>query len=243
MKQGYVFKLGLMSFILLIVTACGSKNKQGKELLTAVEEIVDPYANVVDMGFASEDGKPLYWAKGNLIAKADGTVEIASAPEYIAVDRYYSDGVKEWDLFGWADTTGKKMSKNDMDYPSPKEISGNPDYDIATKLGGKWRMPTYNELKRLFSYENTQREVTTINGVSGLRLTSKINGNFIFLPAAGSREGKKIKSVGESGFYLSGTKDPKYGFAICGIQISGESVYAVDYWFQSIGRSIRPVTE
>lgn len=243
MKQNYLFKLMCMSVILVMATSCGNKSKQGKSLWDSMKEMVDPHANAVDMGFKGEDGKPLYWAKGNLIAKADGTVEIASTPEYIPANRSYSEGVEKWDLFGWADITGKKLSTHVMDYPSPKEISGNPEYDIATKLGKKWRMPTFNELRRLFSYENTLHEWTTVNGVPSMRLTSKINGNSIFLPAAGTRRGDKLKIVGEEGWYLSSTIDPKYGFAVCGAEISVEGVRLSMHWFREEGRSIRPVTE
>lgn len=243
MKQNYLFELICVFVILVMTTSCGSKSKQGKGLWESVKEMVDPHADAVDMGFKGENGKPLYWAKGNLIAKADGTVEIAATPEYIPVSRSYSEGVEEWDLFGWADITGKKISTDVEDYPSPKEIGGNPEYDIATKLGGKWRMPTYNELRRLFSYENTLREWTVMNGVPGMRLTSKINGNFIFLPAAGIRRGDKPKIVGEQGWYLSSTLDPKYGLAVCGAEISLEGVRLAMHWFREEGRSVRPVTE
>ena len=243
MKQNYLFKLMYMSVILVMATSCGNKSKQGKGLLDSMKEMIDPHADAVDMGIKSEEGKTLYWAKGNLIAKADGTVEIAATPEYIPVNRSYSEGVEEWDLFGWADITGKKISTDAMDYPSPKEISGNPEYDIATKLGGKWRTPTYNELARLFSYENTLQEWTAINGVSGMRLTSKINGNFIFLPAAGTRRGKAAQYAGKYGSYLSSTIDPEYGFAVCGVEIASSGIHFSNYWFREEGRSLRPVTE
>lgn len=243
MKQNHLFKLMLICTVLMTVS-CGNKTKQGKGLLGSVAEIIDPHANAVDMGFPGENGKPLYWAKGNLIANADGTVKIADTPEYIPASRSYSEGVKEWDLFGWADITGKKTSTDAMSYPSPEEISGNYDYDIATKLGGKWRTPTYNELRRLFSYENTLHEWTVVNGIAGMRLTSKINGNSIFLPAAGTRRGTKPKHTGEYGSYLSSTIDPEYGFAVCGIEISSRyGVHYSNYWFREEGRSLRPVTE
>lgn len=243
MRRNYLFKIMCMSVILMLATSCGNKSKQGKGLFDSVKDMVDPHAGAVDMGFKGEDGKPLYWAKGNLIAKADGTVEIAASPEYIPVARSYSEGVEEWDLFGWADITGKKISTDALGYPSPKEISGNPEYDIATKLGGKWRTPTFNELRRLFHFENTFHEWTTINGVPGMRVTSKINGNSIFLPAAGTRRGNKAQYVGKYGWYLSSTIDPEYGFAVCGLEVYVDGFRLSDHWFREEGRTIRPVTE
>ena len=50
-------------------------------------------------------------------------------------------------------------------------------------MGGKWRMPTKDELKELFN--NTTRKVETINRVKGMLFTSKINNKRLFVPFAG----------------------------------------------------------
>ena len=47
-------------------------------------------------------------------------------------------------------------------------------------MGGKWRMPTYEQLKEL--YDNTTHRDETINGVKGMLFTSKINSNKLFIP-------------------------------------------------------------
>ena len=47
-------------------------------------------------------------------------------------------------------------------------------------MGGKWKMPTYEQLKEL--YDNTTHRVETINGVKGMLFTSKINSNKLFIP-------------------------------------------------------------
>ena len=51
------------------------------------------------------------------------------------------------------------------------------------RMGGKWRMPTYDELKELFN--NTTHELETINGVKGMLFTSNINNKRLFIPFAG----------------------------------------------------------
>ena len=72
------------------------------------------------------------------------------------------------------------------------------EYDAATQLmGGDWRMPTKDELRELI--DNTTSEWTTINGVSGRRFTSKINGNSIFIPAAGNCGDGSVYDVGSYG--------------------------------------------
>ena len=47
-------------------------------------------------------------------------------------------------------------------------------------MGGKWRMPTKNDLEELI--DNTTCEVMTINRVQGMLFTSKINSNKLFIP-------------------------------------------------------------
>ena len=67
--------------------------------------------------------------------------------------------------------------------------------------GGKWRMPTTTEQRELIN--NCTWTWTTQNGVNGCKVTSKTNGNSIFLPAAGTRRGTSVLSVGSYGAYWS----------------------------------------
>lgn len=50
-------------------------------------------------------------------------------------------------------------------------------------MGGKWRMPTNDELEEL--YKNTTYNVETINGINGMMFTSNINYCQVFIPFAG----------------------------------------------------------
>ena len=72
------------------------------------------------------------------------------------------------------------------------------EYDAAAQImGGDWRMPTQDDIQELI--DNTTSEWTTINGVNGRKFTSKINGNTIFIPTAGSCNGGSVNHVGDSG--------------------------------------------
>lgn len=55
--------------------------------------------------------------------------------------------------------------------------------DAAYQSDNTCRMPTQNDLIELVA--NTTNTWETLNGVNGVRFTSKINGNSIFIPAAG----------------------------------------------------------
>ena len=83
-----------------------------------------------------------------------------------------------------------------------------PEDDIAfIMLGGTWRMPTAEEFKELIN--NCTQEYATINGINGFKFTSKINGNYIFLPASGYFDSEGLCGVGNYGAYLSATLDPR----------------------------------
>ena len=58
------------------------------------------------------------------------------------------------------------------------------DDDAAhVNMGGKWHMPTKNQIKELLS--NTTQEIKTINGIQGMMFTSNINGHQLYIPFAG----------------------------------------------------------
>lgn len=75
-------------------------------------------------------------------------------------------------------------------------------HDAATvNLGAPWRMPTDKEFKEL--YDNCNWVWTTENGYNGVRFTSKINGNSVFLPASGYGNGSSWCGRGALGYYWS----------------------------------------
>lgn len=79
--------------------------------------------------------------------------------------------------------------------------------DMARQsMGTPWRMPTAAEFQELF--DNCTSVWTTQNGVPGRLFTSNVNGNSIFLPAAGyyestSHEGSEVEGCYWSSTYIS----------------------------------------
>ena len=181
----------------------------------------------VYMGFDGDDGQPLYWSSWNLGA---------TSPEDYG------------GLYGWGDPTGIKTSTNLDDYPNanpPENISGT-DYDLARQMWGDgWRMPTSSEFSRLDS--NSITEWVTQNGVEGLKFTSEINGNSIFLPYAPYRIGTTINWGG-----FGDTKNCEYWDADLGsedVACGGTYYFSSNgYGWSSVGspryegHAIRPVT-
>ena len=89
------------------------------------------------------------------------------------------------------------------------DISGT-QYDVAyAKWGGAWRMPTLYEIKEL--KDDCTWEWTTLNGVNGYHVSGP-NGNSIFLPAAGNRDGKVVYAQDSNGYYWSGSLSSSYSY-------------------------------
>lgn len=74
--------------------------------------------------------------------------------------------------------------------------------DVSNVLGGnRWRTPTESDFQELIS--KCSWRWTTMNNVSGYLITSKINGNSIFLPAAGEKTETELFNQESSCLYWS----------------------------------------
>ena len=102
------------------------------------------------------------------------------------------DGYKYGDKNNKFRTIGQNIQDTGSIY-IPQTISGNvyrkndvldlEDDAVYANMGGKWRMPTNDQLEELLN--NTTNEVKTINGIKGMMFTSKINNKRLFVPFAG----------------------------------------------------------
>lgn len=102
----------------------------------------------------------------------------------------------------------------------------------------KWRVPTIEEIDELV--RNCDYKWTTQNGVKGGLFTSKKNGNSIFLPAAGGRNGSDVYYMGSCGEYWSLSakgNDEAYLFYF------GDGKVFVSFGDRNIGRSVRLVKD
>ena len=117
-----------------------------------------------NIGATSPEDYGNFYAYGEIEPKTEYTLE--------NYQWYYPD-YNDWDCDEW-----------EKYYKLGKTFTGT-NYDVAhVKWGGDWRVPTRDEWKELI--ENCEWQWTGINGVTGARAVSKINGNSIFLPAAGN---------------------------------------------------------
>ena len=84
------------------------------------------------------------------------------------------------------------------------DIKGNVNFDVAAhQWGNGWRMPTYAEMKEL--REKCTWTWAKESGRWGYKIVSKINRNYIFLPAVGVNRSNKIDEMNNSGYYWTST--------------------------------------
>ena len=152
-----------------------------------------------------------------------------------------------WDTYKWyngSDGSDGSMTKycTDSDYGEvDNKTTLDPSDDVAhVKWGGKWRMPTLDEIKEL--RKKCSWEWTSVNGVAGYKVTGP-NGNSIFLPAAGGRGGTEVYDRGSYGYYWSGSLGEGYSsFAYhLGFNSGSHDWYYGDR--RNCGLTVRPVTE
>ncbi len=148
----------------------------------------------------------------------------------------------DWSTYKWCNGDDNDLTK----YCTRKRFGYNRFVDDKITLllsddaahanwGGSWRMPTRAEQDEL--HKKCKWKWTTQNGVNGFKVTSKSNGNSIFLPAAGFRKDSSLLYAGSFGHYWPSSL------------ITGKPIYA--YFSSSnvlwsgierrFGLSVRPV--
>ena len=219
----------------IIVAKAGEKEAQCR---VTVAFLPPPAPEAVDMGLSVK------WASFNVGA---------TAPEEYG--DYYAWGETElqtdysWESYKFADLSGgsRVLTKYNT-----SEYSGTIDYkfileeddDIAHRMyGEEWRIPTRSEMNELIA--NCTKEWTERNGVAGILMTSTINGNSLFFPAAGGRSYGELRTVGEQGAYwsssLASAVSPSW--ASC-MWFSAEvhNLNNLNNYERYVGMSIRPVS-
>ena len=119
-----------------------------------------------------------------------------------------------------------------------------PEDDAAiVKLGNGWRMPTLDDYNYLFA--NCDTEWTSLNGVAGVKLTSRIAGytdKWIFFPASGRMDGTNVEYSGSSIYYWTSSLSvdtPSHAYGLVNVF----DQYGVFSMPRYMGFTIRPVHE
>ena len=162
---------------------------------------------------------------------------------------YYAWGETEeksdysWDTYKYylGDLDGDGYMESEEFQNIGSNISGT-SYDVAhVKWGGGWRMPTLDKLVELCN--KCSWMWAELDGVKGQKVTGP-NGNSIFLPAAGARDGTEVGGRGSCGDYRCGTLRPRsFGGYVYNLYFySGYWDWNVDGG-RVVGLTVRPVTD
>ncbi len=190
----------------------------------------------VDLGLPSG----LKWATCNV-----GATTPEGYGDYFAWGETEPKATYDWSTYKYCNGTDDSMTKyctdseyGIVDYKTTLELS---DDAAHVNWGGSWRMPTKAEQDELMDTDNCTWEWTTQNEVNGYKVTSKINGNSIFLPAAGYyRSSSDLYYVGSDGFYWSCSLSTDGNFYANVLNFYSGNVY-LNVGYRCSGRSVRAV--
>ena len=114
--------------------------------------------------------------------------------------------------------------------------------DAAYQSDNTCRMPTIDEFKELTA--NTTSTWTSVNGVSGIQFTSKVEGytdKSIFVPAAGYCGNGSLDNAGSYGYYWSSSLYKSGSREAWYLSLGSGGVGVNYYGFRCFGLSVRAV--
>lgn len=201
--------------------------------------------NLVDCEYTSSHndheyvdlGLSVKWATCNV-----GATKPEEYGDYFAWGETKPKSTYDWITYKWCNGSGYTLTKYcyDRDFGTVdcKKTLDLSDDAARANWGGSWRMPTKAEQDELL--EQCTWTLTTRNRVNGYKVTSKKNGNSIFLPAAGYRNDSSLDRAGSFGYYWSSSLREEYS----------NSAYELYFYPDDVGRlnvdrccgtSVRPV--
>lgn len=193
-----------------------------------------PVPEIVDLGLPSG----IKWASFNVGA---------SAPEEYG--EYFAWGETEpktyfgFETYKWCNGTITSLTKyntlSEYGIVDSKTVLELEDDVAHVKLGGNWRMPTDAEMTEL--REKCTWNRTTLGGKSGYEVTSKTNGNSIFLPDAGYRNDNSIYGGSYNGNYWSSSFDAGYPYSAWRLGFNSSGEIFRDDFYRSLGLTVRAV--
>ncbi len=237
--DGLVTGIAAGTAMITVTTVDGGYKAQGK---------VTVYPELTELGktFVAVDlGLSVKWASFNLGATKPDAYGNYYAWGETSTKSNYDWSKYKWCMYSSSSQLTKYCTNSSYGYNgfTDNKTVLDPEDDAATvNLGGRWRMPTYDELNELKN--QCTWEWTTLNGVYGRKVTSKKSGytnKWIFLPAAGFRDGARLYSGGD-GYYWSSSLDTGYPSYAYYVYFDSGNVSWDDY-NRYDGRSVRPVLE
>ena len=169
----------------------------------------------------------------------------ADSPEdygdYFAWGETEPKSTYNWSTYKWCqgsnDTMTKYCTKSNYGTVDNKAVLDLEDDAAYVNMGKDWRMPTETQMSELKS--KCTWTWTTQNGTKGYKVTGP-NGNSIFLPATGYRNGSILGNAGSVGYYWSASLNESYPYNAWYLYfLSG--YHGADYSARYYGHPVRAV--
>ena len=197
----------------------------------------------VDLGLPSGT----FWSTKNIGATNGDTTE-SWYGNYYAWGEIEPKAEYNWSNYKYANGDYGKLTK----YCNDSQFGNNgytdeltqlvPEDDVATVTKSTWRIPTKEDFEELLAGTTSSWE-TDYKGISGLNgrvFTSKVNGNTLFIPAAGYRSGFDIYSVGSSCYLWSSSLYLDYPGSAYNLYFNSDRI-RMDYYDRYNSLSVRPI--
>lgn len=147
-----------------------------------------------------------------------------------------------WETYKYCEGTYNTLTKycTDAQYGTVDELTSlQAGDDAARKISNqKLWTPTTVRITELINSNNTTIEHTTLNGVAGVRITSKSNENSIFLPLAPYIDGE---TLGIYSRYMSRNNNSTTSYYSVALQVSEDNVEIITDTMRCFGFSVRPI--
>jgi len=215
---------------------CSATDGSGVKAVCLVTVITGAPHDYVDLGLPSGT----MWATCNVGANSP-----EEYGDYFAWGETEPKSDYSWSTYKYCKGTENTMTKycTSSSYGTvDNKTELEPSDDAATaNWGSGWQMPSSEQRDELINSSYTTTTGTTMNGVKGWKITSKSNGNSIFLPAAGGCGGTSLNNAGSSGGYWSRSLDTSCSNDAYVMYFYFSRIYASGYSGRYYGLSVRPV--
>ena len=191
----------------------------------------------VDLGLPSG----VLWAETNI-----GAETAADDGNYYAWGEATTKSSYSWSTYKYGTSESDITKYNSTDGKTFLEIA---DDAACVNWGNSCRMPTQEDFSELTNSNNctwtwTSMENSSGSSVNGYKVTSKKNGNSIFLPASGCRyKDNNPTNYGSRGYYWSSTLHTSYVYYAYYLYFGRGYRYTDNYGSRCEGVTVRPVVE
>ena len=241
-------------FVALLLLVAGLQTAMAQKMIVTLNDnskVTYSISQVKEVSFVESDeheyvdlGLPsgTKWATCNVGANSP-----EEYGDYFAWGETKPKSTYDWSTYKWCNGSSKTMTKyctrSDYGYNGFTDnlTELQPEDDAATaNWGSGWQMPSLAQIQELKNSSYTTSEWTQLNGVYGRKVTSKSNGNSIFLPAAGYRWYGELEFAGSRGEYWSSSLIPDEVSRACYLYFNSDG-WDWNIYYRSHGQSVRAV--